>query len=116
MRKSLLVLLLTLLPMPLAAQPGSAAGRGSCRKPCRASQRDQRAVARQTAESDTGGLAVAMRPVRINGSTVWGFEVIIHMPGRTRGWRCLVDLDFPPKVYNKYPIPNPPAPKPGRQV
>ena len=113
--------LLAALPLALGfvawpEAPGDRAGscdRGACCEQDRSASREKqdRAAARQVAEAATGGKAVAFTRIRINGSTVWGFEVRVHMPGKAKGWRCLVDLDYPPKVYNKYEIPNPPPPR-----
>jgi hypothetical protein len=109
------LVLLASLPAGLGAhqapprEPGGCCGQGRSQ----GQERQARAAARQVAEAATGGRAVAFTRVRINGSTVWGFEVRVHMPGKARGWRCLVDMDFPPKLYNKYEIPNPPPPRAG---
>jgi hypothetical protein len=106
--------LLLLTSLPGALQAHGSHGQGACCDHCqgRNQEKQARTIARQTAEAHTGGQAVSMQRIRINGSTVWGFEVKVHMPGRKEGWRCLVDMDNPPKVYTKYAIPNPRAPKP----
>ena len=98
-------------PAPLRGQRGQDGGGDRCR--CESQERQARAIARQVAEAATGGRAVAFTRIRINGSTVWGFEVRVHMPGKAKGWRCLVDMDFPPKLYDRFEIPNPPPPKGG---
>ena len=107
--------LLASLPIGLMARQGPAGSQDGCCEPCRCDrqEREARATARQVAEAATGGRAVSFTRVRINGSTVWGFEVRVHMPGKEKGWRCLVDLDFPPKVYSRQEIPNPPPPRAG---
>lgn len=80
--------------------------------------RDQRYIAvpvktareaKAIAERNTGGIAVSARCVPLNGAT-GGWEVDIHMPRETRGWRCIVDNDTH-AVFNKTRIPNPRPPK-----
>ena len=68
-----------------------------------------KAEAKAIAEKHTGGLAVSAREIPLNGAT-GGWEVAVHMPGETRGWRCIVDSDSR-SVHAKTRIPNPPRPK-----
>jgi hypothetical protein len=65
--------------------------------------------ARAIAEQDTGGIAVSARRVPLNGAT-GGWEVDLHVPGETQGWRCTVDCDTR-MVFRKTRIPNPPRPR-----
>lgn len=60
------------------------------------------------AEQETRGLALSARKVYLNGATC-GWEVVIHMPGEARGWRCVVDCDTH-SVFTKARIPNPETP------
>lgn len=62
--------------------------------------------AKLIAEQDTGGFAVTARRTSLNGASC-GWEVDVHMPKDTRGWRCTVDCDSH-SVYTKDRIPNPP--------
>jgi len=57
------------------------------RPPCRTRQ-----DARHIAEVETAGRAVAARPIELNGAT-GGWEVLVHMPGKERGWRVIIDRD-----------------------
>lgn len=67
-------------------------------------------AARDAAEAATGGKAVSLVRIPLNGA-VLGFEVRIRMPGRTQGWCCTVDADtVPPRVRDRRPIPNPALP------
>jgi hypothetical protein len=63
------------------------------------------------AEVETGGKAVSARRVPLNGTHspdgLGGAEVLVAMPGRDHGWRCLIELDTL-KLRRKEPIPNPP--------
>ena len=70
-------------------------------------------AARALAEAETGGKAVGARRVSLNGTHVrnglpGGVEVLVRMPGKQDGWRCLIDVDTM-KLRRKEPIPNPPA-------
>ena len=65
--------------------------------------------AKSIAEQETSGLALSARRIRLNGATC-GWEVVVHMPGETRGWRCIVDCDTH-AVFTKDRIPNPEAPR-----
>ena len=62
--------------------------------------------AKAIAEQDTGGIAMSARRIPLNGASC-GWEVDVHMPKDTRGWRCTVDCDSR-SVYTKDRIPNPP--------
>jgi len=61
--------------------------------------------ARSIAELETRGLAMSARRIYLNGATC-GWEVVVHMPGEARGWRCVVDCDTR-AVFTKTRIPNP---------
>jgi hypothetical protein len=65
--------------------------------------------AKTIAESETRGLALRARKIYLNGATC-GWEVVVHMPGETRGWRCVVDCDTR-AVFTKTRIPNPAPPR-----
>jgi hypothetical protein len=59
------------------------------------------------AEADTGGTAVSVARVAMNGAFA-GYHVRVHMPGQDKGWRVEVEMDTdPPKIREKKPIPNP---------
>ena len=60
------------------------------------------------AEQETHGLALSAHKIYLNGAT-GGWEVVVHMPGEERGWRCVVDCDTR-SVFTKTRIPNPAAP------
>jgi hypothetical protein len=45
--------------------------------------------AKAIAEVETLGEAVAARPVRLGDGSL-GWEVVVHMPGRKKGWRCCI--------------------------
>ncbi len=62
--------------------------------------------AKAIAEQDTGGIALTARRVPLNGASC-GWEVDVHMPKESQGWRCKVDCDSH-SVYTKDRIPNPP--------
>lgn len=62
--------------------------------------------AKAIAEQDTGGIAMTARRIPLNGASC-GWEVDVHMPKESRGWRCTVDCDTR-SVYTKDRIPNPP--------
>ena len=64
--------------------------------------------AKTIAEQETQGLATSARRIPLNGAT-GGWEVVVHMPGEPRGWRCVVDCDTH-AVFTKTRIPNPEAP------
>jgi len=61
--------------------------------------------AKAIAEQDTNGIAMTARRIALNGASC-GWEVDVHMPNETRGWRCTVDCDSH-SVYTKDRIPNP---------
>lgn len=61
--------------------------------------------AMSVAESQTGGQAVSARRIDLNGAT-GGYEVIVQMPGKEKGWRVVIDIDTR-RVKDTYPIPNP---------
>jgi len=65
--------------------------------------------AKTIVEQETHGLATSARKVALNGAT-GGWEVLVHMPGETRGWQCVVDCDTH-TVFTKARIPNPEAPR-----
>ena len=65
--------------------------------------------AKSIAELETRGLALSARRIYLNGATC-GWEVVVHMPGETRGWRCVVDCDTR-AVFTKTRIPNPEGPR-----
>lgn len=48
--------------------------------------------AKAIAERETGGKAVSVRRIPLNGAS-GGWEVDLRMPGEARGWRCIVDSD-----------------------
>lgn len=62
--------------------------------------------AKAIAEQETGGIAMTARRIPLNGASC-GWEVDVHMPQDSRGWRCTVDCDSR-SVYTKDRIPNPP--------
>ncbi|BDU73895.1 hypothetical protein [Mesoterricola silvestris] len=63
--------------------------------------------AKAVAECDTLGEAVtARKTLQTDGTKGW--EVLVHMPGKKRGWRCIIDWDLG-KVRLKDSIPNPPS-------
>jgi len=71
------------------------------------------AEAMMVAEMETSGEAVSARRVELNGTFTrnglpGGMEVHVHMPGKDKGWRCLIDVDTM-KLRSKYAIPNPPS-------
>ena len=61
--------------------------------------------AKRIAEQETGGRAVSARRVPLNGAS-GGWEVDVHMPKETRGWRCIIDADTR-MVHTKTRIDNP---------
>lgn len=65
--------------------------------------------AKAIAERDTGGEAVRVQRIHLNGAS-GGWEVDIHLPREDRGWRCIVDCDTH-MVRTKDRIPNPPLKK-----
>jgi hypothetical protein len=65
--------------------------------------------AKTIAEQETRGLATSARKIYLNGATC-GWEVVVHMPGEARGWRCVVDCDTR-SVFTKTRIPNPEPPR-----
>ena len=86
----------------------SAGGRKGHRGPL-VSQKDAKAIAAR----DTGGIAVSAREIPLNAAS-GGWEVEIHMPRETRGWRVVVDNDSR-MVHTKERIPNPPLSAHGRR-
>ena len=62
------------------------------------------------AEVETGGKAVAVRRIALNGTVSHdgrgGFEVLVHMPHAKHGWRCLIDGNTM-RLRSKESIPNP---------
>jgi hypothetical protein len=67
--------------------------------------------AQEVAERETGGIAVSARRIPLNGAS-GGWEVDVHLPKDTRGWRCIIDNDTH-MVSTKTRIPNPA--RPGRK-
>ena len=65
--------------------------------------------AKAIAEQATSGVALSARRTSLNGASC-GWEVIVHMPGEARGWRCIVDCDTH-AVFTKDRIPNPEKPR-----
>jgi hypothetical protein len=66
--------------------------------------------AKGVAEVETGGEAVAARWVSLGGTYssdgLGGIEVLVHMSGKTKGWRCIIDSNNM-KLRRKEAIPNP---------
>ncbi|HLO66051.1 MAG TPA: hypothetical protein VK188_03460 [Holophaga sp.] len=61
--------------------------------------------AKTLAEVDTGREAVVALPIiQTDGTKGWLVEV--HMPGKEKGWRCIIDCDLA-KARSRDPIPNP---------
>lgn len=48
--------------------------------------------AKAIAERETGGKAVHVRRIPLNGAS-GGWEVDLRMPNEDRGWRCIIDSD-----------------------
>jgi hypothetical protein len=64
-------------------------------------------AAKAVAEAATLGEGVTA--VRVStGRSFGGWEVLVHMPGQKKGWKCLIDWDTG-KVLKKEPIDNPPS-------
>ncbi|HJW33719.1 MAG TPA: PepSY domain-containing protein [Holophagaceae bacterium] len=63
--------------------------------------------AKRIAEQETGGRAVTANRIPLNGAT-GGWEVDVHMPKESRGWRCVIDADTH-MVHTKTRIDNPTA-------
>lgn len=61
--------------------------------------------AKRIAEQETGGRAVSANRIPLNGAS-GGWEVDVHMPKDSRGWRCIIDADTR-TVYTKTRIDNP---------
>lgn len=85
---------------------------GAPKKPSRkggpvGSTREAKAIA----EQETGGKALSARRIPLNGAS-GGWEVDVHMPRESQGWRCIIDADTH-SVHTKDRIPNPPL-KPRR--
>lgn len=89
---------------------------GLCSPPARSRPEHPRdrelAAAKGVAEAETGGEAVTVRRVAMNGTAspdgLGGIEVLVHMPNAKTGWRCLIDSNNM-KLRSKEPIPNPPS-------
>ena len=89
--------LLLLLPALVAAAPRHHRASGIV-----STAKDAKAIA----EQETGGIAVSARRIPLNGAS-GGWEVDVHMPKETLGWRCVIDSDTR-MVHTKSRIPNPP--------
>lgn len=63
--------------------------------------------AKAIAEQETGGKAVSARRTALNGAS-GAWEVEVHMPRDTQGWRCLIDADTH-LIHAKTRIPQPGA-------
>ena len=50
------------------------------------------ADAKAIAERETGGKAVSVRRIPLNGAS-GGWEVDVRMPHEPKGWRCVIDSD-----------------------
>ncbi|HJV23283.1 MAG TPA: PepSY domain-containing protein [Holophagaceae bacterium] len=61
--------------------------------------------AKRIAEQETGGKAVSANRIPLNGASA-GWEVDVHMPKDSRGWRCVIDADTH-MVHTKSRIDNP---------
>lgn len=61
--------------------------------------------ARSVAEGATGGKAVQLRRIDLNGAT-GGWEVRVRMENRAKGWRLIIDRDTW-RIRDRYEIPNP---------
>jgi hypothetical protein len=61
--------------------------------------------AKRIAEQETGGRAVSANRIPLNGAS-GGWEVDVHMPKESRGWRCIIDADTH-MVHTKTRIDNP---------
>ena len=68
------------------------------------SEKDAKAIAAR----ETGGTPVTAHEIPLNAAS-GGWEVDVHMPNETRGWRCIIDDDTR-MVRSKTRIPNPAAP------
>ncbi len=103
-----------LLPIILALGVAPAPAAGASTPPAkvrRARTVSSAKEARDIAEQETGGVSVSARKIALNGAT-GGYEVLIHLPQRDHGWRCVVDNDTR-SVHSKSRIPNPD--RPGRR-
>ena len=64
------------------------------------------------AEAETGGEAVTVRRISMNGTAspdgLGGIEVLVHMKHGKHGWRCLIDGNNM-KLRSKETISNPPS-------
>ena len=64
------------------------------------------------AEAETGGEAVTVRRVSMNGTIspdgLGGIEVLVHMDQGQHGWRCLIDSNTM-RLRSKERIANPPS-------
>jgi uncharacterized membrane protein YkoI len=63
--------------------------------------------AKRIAEQETGGHAVSAARIPLNGASA-GWQVDVHMPKDSRGWRCIIDADTH-TVHTKTRIDNPAA-------
>ena len=110
--------LLWILVAPLAGQGSQPDIRRT--KP-RSSQQSRQQLIREAkgvAEVETGGRAVAARRVALNGTCspdgLGGVEVLVHLPGQRKGWRCFIDSNTL-KLRRQEAIPNP-GPRPRRTL
>ena len=94
---------LLLVPALLAAAPG---GKRTYRRGGPVSTAKE---AKAIAEQETGGRAVSANRTYLNGASS-GWEVDVHMPNDSRGWRCVIDSDTH-QVHSKTHIDNPPLKK-----
>lgn len=107
MRLPLLATLLLVPALVLQAATPKATRRGS--GPVKSAKE-----AKAIAEQETGGRATSARRVHLNGAS-GGWEVEVHMPRESQGWRCVIDADTH-LIHTKSRIPQPgakaaPAPK-----
>ncbi len=111
-RSSLPILICLILGtggLPAASStPGLPASKKDCCDPRRHQIEDAKAVA----EVETGGEAVSARRIAMGGTHspdgLGGIEVLVHMEGQVKGWRCLIDSNNM-KLRRKEAIPNPPS-------
>lgn len=95
--------------LPLFLAPTLVLSAGALRKPRRGGPVRSAREAKRIAEQDTGGRAVHVRSVPLNGAS-GGWEVDVHMAHEARGWRCVIDADTH-MVHTKTRIENPPLPR-----
>ncbi len=75
------------------AMPALVLSAGTTKSPKRSSGPVRSAKEAKTiAEQETGGKAVSARRIPLNGAS-GGWEVEVHMPRETKGWRCVIDAD-----------------------